>query len=279
MSEQWLLRVEQLEKHFGPGCPVCRQLTGPTTGRSRCPRCGTVWACVDVNLQLHAGEVLGIVGESGSGKSTLLQMIYLALRPDGGHIWYRESDGQLRDLTTLNRYEARLFQNTHLGIVYQRPELGLNMRFSVGGNVAEKLLLAEWRHFGRIRVRTSELMNKTELLPERIDDEPTTFSGGMLQRVQIARALASHPTILLLDEVTSGLDVSVQARVLDLLRRIQWTDRITMLLVSHDLGVVRQLARRTIVMKNGHIVEAGLTDQILEDPQHPYTQLLVSSAL
>jgi len=141
------------------------------------------------------------------------------------------------------------------------------------------LLLAEWRHFGRIRVRTSELMNKTELLPERIDDEPTTFSGGMLQRVQIARALASHPTILLLDEVTSGLDVSVQARVLDLLRRIQWTDRITMLLVSHDLGVVRQLARRTIVMKNGHIVEAGLTDQILEDPQHPYTQLLVSSAL
>jgi ABC-type phosphonate transport system, ATPase component len=149
-----------------------------------------------VNLQLHAGEFLGIVGESGSGKSTLLQMIYLALRPDSGHIWYRESDGQPRDLTTLNRYEARLFQNTHLGIVYQRPELGLNMRFSVGGNVAEKLLLAEWRHFGRIRVRTSELMNKTELLPERIDDEPTTFSGGMLQRVQIARALgqpSNHP--------------------------------------------------------------------------------------
>ncbi len=279
MSEQWLLRVEQLEKHFGPTCPACAQLTGPATGRSRCPRCGTVWACVDVNLELHAGEVLGIVGESGSGKSTLLQMIYLALRPDRGRIWYRESDGQPCDLTTLNRYEARLFQNTRLGIVYQRPELGLNMRFSVGGNVAEKLLLAEWRHFGRIRVRTAELMNKTELPPERIDDEPTTFSGGMLQRVQIARALASHPTILLLDEVTSGLDVSVQARVLDLLRRIQWEDRITMLLVSHDLGVVRQLARRTIVMKNGHIVESGLTDQILEDPQHPYTQLLVSSAL
>ncbi|WP_028456928.1 ABC transporter ATP-binding protein [Chloroflexus sp. Y-396-1] len=279
MSEQWLLRVEQLEKHFGPTCPACTQLTGPATGQSRCPRCGTVWACVDVNLELHAGEVLGIVGESGSGKSTLLQMIYLALRPDSGHIWYRESDGQLRDLTILNRYEARLFQNTRLGIVYQRPELGLNMRFSVGGNVAEKLLLAEWRHFGRIRVRTTELMNKTELPPERIDDEPTTFSGGMLQRVQIARALASHPTILLLDEVTSGLDVSVQARVLDLLRWIQWEDRITMLLVSHDLGVVRQLARHTIVMKNGHIVESGLTDQILEDPQHPYTQLLVSSAL
>jgi ABC-type dipeptide/oligopeptide/nickel transport system, ATPase component len=106
-----------------------------------------------------------------------------------------------------------------------------------------------------------------------------TNSSSVPQRVQIAKALAIHPTLLLLDEITSGLDVSVQARVLDLLRRIQWEDRMTMLLVSHDLGVVRQLARRTIVMKNGAIVESGLTDQILEDPQHPYTQLLVSSAL
>lgn len=278
-NENWLLRIEHLTKHFGPACPACRRLTGPDAGRSRCPRCGTVWACVDVNVQLAAGEVLGIVGESGSGKSTLLQMIHLAVRPDSGRIWYRDDGETPRDLLALDRYEARLFRNTRLGIVYQRPELGLNMRFSVGGNVAEKLLLAEWRHFGRIRMRTAELMDKTELPPERIDDEPATFSGGMLQRVQIAKALASRPALLLLDEITSGLDVSVQARVLDLLRRIQWEDGITMLLVSHDLGVVRQLARRTIVMKNGHIVEAGLTDQILEDPQHPYTQLLVSSAL
>ncbi len=278
-SENWLLRVEHLHKHFGPTCPDCHRLTGPAHGRSRCPRCGTVWACVDVNIQLDAGEVLGIVGESGSGKSTLLQMIYLAMRPDRGHIWYRAEGELARDLAALNRYEARLFHNSQIGIVYQRPELGLNMRFSIGGNVAEKLLLAEWRHFGKIRERATELMVKTELPPERIDDEPVTFSGGMLQRVQIAKALASRPGLLLLDEITSGLDVSVQARVLDLLRRIQWEDRITMLLVSHDLGVVRQLARRTIVMKNGHIVEAGLTDQILEDPQHPYTQLLVSSAL
>jgi putative phosphonate transport system ATP-binding protein len=153
------------------------------------------------------------------------------------------------------------------------------MRFTVGGNVAEKLLLANWRHVGNIRARIRELMEQTELPPERIDDDPHTFSGGMLQRVQIAKALSSSPSLLLLDEVTSGLDLSVQARVLDLIRRIQWEQQMTMLLVSHDLGVIKQLARRTIVMKNGHIVESGLTDQILEDPQHPYTQLLVSSAL
>jgi putative phosphonate transport system ATP-binding protein len=153
------------------------------------------------------------------------------------------------------------------------------MRFTVGGNVAEKLLLADWRNVAHIRARTSELMRLTELPVERIDDDPQQFSGGMLQRVQIAKALSSNPAVLLLDEVTSGLDLSVQARVLDLLKHIRWELQMTMLLVSHDLGVIKQLAGRTIVMKSGRIVESGLTDQILEDPQHPYTQLLVSSAL
>src|SRR6266480_2101703 len=122
-------------------------------------------------------------------------------------------------------------------------------------------------------------MRQTELPTERIDDDPHMFSGGMLQRVQISKALSSKPAILLLDEVTTGLDLSVQARVLDLIRQIQWELKMTMLLVSHDLGVIKQLASKTMVMKNGAIVESGLTDQILEDPQHPYTQLLVSSAL
>jgi putative phosphonate transport system ATP-binding protein len=153
------------------------------------------------------------------------------------------------------------------------------MSFSVGGNVAEKLLLAGWRNVGQIRNRASQLMRLTELPLERIDDDPRTFSGGMLQRVQISKALSSNPSVLMLDEVTSGLDLSVQARVLDLIKHIQWELQITMLVVSHDLGVIKQLASRTMVMKNGRVVERGLTDQILEDPQHPYTQLLVSSAL
>lgn len=277
-----VLQVEHLSKQYGPGCPQCAEYTGPQYSSSQCPICDTVHACVDANFTLHQGEVLGIVGESGSGKSTLLQMINLATAPNSGHIWYREprdTDAQPVDLVTMNAFAKRTFRDDRLGIVYQRPELGLNMRFTVGGNVAEKLLLANWRHVGNIRERIRELMRQTELPPERIDDEPHTFSGGMLQRVQIAKALSSSPSLLLLDEVTSGLDLSVQARVLDLIRRIQWEHRMTMLLVSHDLGVIKQLARRTIVMKNGHIVESGLTDQILEDPQHPYTQLLVSSAL
>jgi putative phosphonate transport system ATP-binding protein len=153
------------------------------------------------------------------------------------------------------------------------------MKFTVGGNVAEKLLLANWRNVGRIRERTTELMKLTELPTERIDDDPHMFSGGMLQRVQISKALSSNPAVLLLDEVTTGLDLSVQARVLDLIKQIRWELQMTMLLVSHDLGVIKQLAERTIVMKSGRVVEIGLTDQILEDPQHPYTQLLVSSAL
>jgi putative phosphonate transport system ATP-binding protein len=282
--ETWILKATNLTKRYGPGCSYCSVLAVPALG-NRCPVCGTVTACAKIDFTLKQGEVLGIVGESGSGKSTLMQIVNLSLAADDGEIWYRERDehggfqAEPVNLLTLDKYARRVFRNQRLGIVYQRPELGLNMSFSVGGNVAEKLLLANWRNVGQIRARTAELMQLTELPPGRIDDDPYTFSGGMLQRVQISKALSSNPAVLLLDEVTSGLDLSVQARVLDLIKRLQWELKMTMMLVSHDLGVIKQLASRTIVMKNGWVVESGLTDQILEDPQHPYTQLLVSSAL
>jgi putative phosphonate transport system ATP-binding protein len=282
--EAWRLKVTNLTKRYGLGCSYCAVLTGSEQS-NRCAVCGTVTACAKINFVLKQGEVLGIVGESGSGKSTLMQIVNLSLPADDGEVWYRERNehGHFQEgavnLLKLDKYTRRAFRNQRLGIVYQRPELGLNMKFSIGGNVAEKLLLANWRNVGRIRERTAELMQMTELPPERIDDNPHTFSGGMLQRVQIAKALSSNPVVLLLDEVTSGLDLSVQARILDLIKCLQWELKMTMLLVSHDLGVIKQLASRTMVMKNGWVVESGLTDQILEDPQHPYTQLLVSSAL
>lgn len=286
-TRRWIVKGNNLTKRYGPGCAYCTHRTH-LTNRSdpdesnHCPVCGTVTACSHINFALAKGEILGIVGESGSGKSTLMQIVNLVLPVDSGELWWNEGEGddtQAIDLLALDKFARRAFRNERLGKVYQRPELGLNMDFSVGGNVAEKLLLAGWRNVGQIRRRASQLMHMTELPPERIDDNPHTFSGGMLQRVQISKSLSSNPAVLLLDEVTSGLDVSVQARVLDLIKHIQWELQITILLVSHDLGVIKQLANRTMVMKNGWVVEQGLTDQILEDPQHPYTQLLVSSAL
>jgi putative phosphonate transport system ATP-binding protein len=132
---------------------------------------------------------------------------------------------------------------------------------------------------GSIRERAADLLQKVEIPLSRMDEPPKNFSGGMQQRVQISKALANNPPLLLLDEVTTGLDLSVQAKVLDLIRNIQRELQVAMIVVSHDLGVIRMLADRTMVLRQGLIVEHGLTDQILEDPQHPYTQLLVHSLL
>lgn len=164
-------------------------------------------------------------------------------------------------------------------MVYQNPHSGLNFQVSAGGNIAERLLMSEILNYGVIRDRARTLLGRTEVLPERMDELPSNFSGGMQQRVQIARALATDPPLLFLDEVTTGLDLSIQAKILDLILEIQQQLRVAMIVVTHDLGVIRLLTSRTLVMKYGQVVETGLTDQVLEDPQHAYTQQLVSSAL
>ncbi len=286
---QPIISAHHITKSFGPGCMQCLQLTGASHGTNVCPRCRTVVACHDVGFDLYPGEVLGIVGESGSGKSTLLKVLYFDIEPDEGQMFLTangrcssdrccDRDGN-RNCFTLSSFQKRQLRNTVLGIVYQHPHEGLRMNISAGGNIAERLLMDAWRHVGNIRERAGQLLDKTEVPLNRMDDPPRFFSGGMQQRVQISKALCNYPELLLLDEVTTGLDVSVQARVLDLLRSLQAEFNLSTIVVSHDLGVIRLLTTRTLVMKNGQIVEAGLTDQVLEDPQHPYTQLLVSSAL
>jgi phosphonate C-P lyase system protein PhnK len=255
----------------GPGCAACRS---GGAGTARCAGCGTVWACRDVSFDVEAGEVLGIVGESGSGKSTVLACANLDLVPTAGRVLLRGED-----VTGVAGVARRRLRAEALGIVYQSPQQGLQMDVTAGGNVAERMLGAGWRVYGPVRERALELHVGTELPADRLDTPVGLFSGGMRQRVQLARALATAPPVLLLDEPTSGLDVSVQARILDLVRRLQRATGVAMVIVSHDLAVIRMLADQLLVMRHGRVVERGLTDQVLGDPRHPYSQLLVSAQL
>jgi putative phosphonate transport system ATP-binding protein len=240
---------------------------------------GEVEAVVDVDVTVYPGEVLGIVGESGSGKSTLLRMMNLEETPDAGsyHLSLPQHDN--RNLFTLDRFERRMLRARHIGIVYQNPHLGLLMGHTSSGNVAERLLIAGNRNFAELRARAKQSLQASEFPLERMDARPRELSGGMQQRVQLAKAIALEPAVLLLDEPTTGLDVSVQALVLDTLKRLQQERAITMVLVSHDLGVIRTMADRVMVMRRGQVVEQGLADQIFQDPQHEYTQQLVHAKL
>lgn len=240
---------------------------------------GRILALEDVSLTVYPGEVLGIVGESGSGKSTLLRLLNLQEFADAGEYFLEIPELAQKNLFSLDRFMIRQVRIRHIGIVYQNPHQGLRMKHTSSGNVAERLILAGERSFSRLRSAARESLEASEFPIVRMDDPPAKLSGGMQQRVQLAKAIALRPTLMLLDEPTTGLDVSVQAVVIDTLKRLQRALGVTMLIVSHDLGVIRTLADRVMVMKNGGVVEQGLTDQILEDPQHPYTQQLVHARL
>ena len=235
--------------------------------------------CRDVSFDLWPGEVLGVVGESGSGKTTLLKCLSAQLAPTAGRVEYRRRAGQLQDIATLTEAQRRILLRTDWGFVHQNPRDGLRMGVSAGANVGERLMAVGVRHYGRIRDQVADWLGRVEMDLDRVDDLPAAFSGGMQQRVQIARNLVSGPRLVFLDEPTGGLDVSVQARLLDLLRRLVTDLGLAAIIVTHDLAVVRLLAHRLMVMRAGDVVEHGLTDQVLDDPQHPYTQLLVSSVL
>jgi putative phosphonate transport system ATP-binding protein len=254
--EQPLLRVEQLTRYYG---------ARP--------------ACVDVSFDLWPGEVMGVVGESGSGKTTLLNCLSARLKPDGGQILYNTRHQGMVDIYGMSEAERRLLMRTDWGLVHQNPRDGLRLRVSAGANIGERLMAVGARHYGNIRQEATDWLSRVEIDTARIDDQPRSFSGGMQQRLQIARNLVTKPRIVFMDEPTGGLDVSVQARLLDLLRELVSQLDLSVVVVTHDLAVVRLLAHRLMVMRQGQVVETGLTDQVLDDPQHPYTQLLVSSVL
>ena len=231
-------------------------------------------ACEDVSFDVRPGEVLGIVGESGSGKSSVLRCLYLDATPDAGSVCLAGEE-----LTRVDAARRRWLRSFAIGMVYQDAANGLDFNISAGGNIAERLLAADWRHVGAIRARGTELLRRVEVAVDRLDDRAAEFSGGMRQRLQLARAMANEPPLLLLDEPTSSLDVHVQAAILDLVKELQAQTGVAMVVVSHDLGVIRLLAHRTLVMYRGRVVESGITEQVLEDPQDAYTQLLVASSL
>jgi putative phosphonate transport system ATP-binding protein len=240
---------------------------------------GHVLGCRDVSFEMRAGEILGIVGESGSGKTTLLNCVSGKLAPSSGSIEFDTSRFGLTNVYALSEPDRRRMQREDWGFVHQNPRDGLRMRVSGGANVAEPLMNLGARHYGRMRQATIEWLERVELDTARIDDRPANFSGGMQQRIQVARNLIHRPRLVFMDEPTGGLDVSVQARLLDLLRELVRDLRLAVIIVTHDLAVARLMADRLMVMKGGLVVETGLTDQVLDDPQHPYTQTLVSSVL
>ena len=235
--------------------------------------------CADVSFDLWPGEVMGIVGESGSGKSTLLNCLAGHLPPDAGQVVFDTRTDGPRDTVTMSEPERRMLGRTDWAFVHQHARDGLRMGVSAGGNVGERLMAVGARHYGDIRTKAVDWLGRVEIAAERVDDTPRQFSGGMQQRLQIARNLVTGPRLVFMDEPTGGLDVSVQARLLDLLRGLVRQMGPSAIIVTHDLAVVRLLADRLMVMKDGHVVETGLTDQVLDDPQHAYTQLLVSSVL
>ncbi|MDQ2138780.1 phosphonate C-P lyase system protein PhnK [Alcaligenaceae bacterium A4P071] len=238
-----------------------------------------VHGCRDIDFDLFPGEVLCVVGESGSGKSTLLQAVSYQVAPKLGSVWYDTRDAGFTDLAQLTAAERRMLARTDWGFVRQNARDGLRMQVSAGANIAERLMAIGDRHYGDLRAVAGEWLSKMEIDADRLDDTPQQFSGGMQQRLQIARNLVTKPRMVFMDEPTASLDVSVQARLLDLLRQLVTDLNLAAIVVTHDLAVARLLAHRTVVMRGGYIVESGLTDQILDDPQHAYTQLLVSSIL
>mgnify|MGYP000005344229 CR=1 FL=1 len=228
----------------------------------------------DVSFDLWPGEVLGIVGESGSGKTTLLKSISARLTPQQGEIHYEN-----RSLYAMSEADRRRLLRTEWGVVHQHPLDGLRRQVSAGGNIGERLMATGARHYGDIRATAQKWLEEVEIPANRIDDLPTTFSGGMQQRLQIARNLVTHPKLVFMDEPTGGLDVSVQAEILNLLAELQREAKLTYLMVTHDLGVIAHLCQKVAVMQYGKILETLTVDALVSgQAQTAYTQMLVNAS-
>ncbi len=254
-----LLEVRNLVKYFPVG--------GGLLGKGE----KVVKAVDGVNFTVGAGETLALVGESGCGKSTTGRCVLRLVEPTAGEICF---DGQ--DVLAISSRELRRLRQ-RMQIIFQDPFSSLNPRMTVGQAIAEPLIVHRALPKAQIRRRVAELLEMVGLRAEHARRYPHEFSGGQRQRIVIARALALSPKLIIADEPTSALDVSVQAQIVQLMMELQKQLGVAYLFISHNLGVVRQIAHRTAVMYLGRIVEIGPTKDLFDHPQHPYTQALLSA--
>jgi oligopeptide/dipeptide ABC transporter ATP-binding protein len=232
---------------------------------------GMVRAVDDVSFGIKTGETVGLVGESGCGKSTIGRTILKLVEPSGGKLFFEG-----RDIFEIDHSQRRALRR-EMGIVFQNPYSSLNPRMKVLQIVGEPLKTHARINGARLRQKVLELLAQVGLKPEQLNRFPHQFSGGQRQRIAIARSLALDPKFLIFDEPTSALDVSVQAQILNLIRKLQRSKNLTYLFITHDLLVVKYIADRILVMYLGKLVESGPVEPVFEKPLHPYTQALLSA--
>jgi oligopeptide/dipeptide ABC transporter ATP-binding protein len=266
MASEPLLQVENLRTYFRTDAGVARAVDG-------------------VSFHVNPGETLGIVGESGSGKSvTSLSIMRLIPRPPGeiqagSRILFRGSDDAVEDLATESEHRMRHIRGNDIAMIFQEPMSSLNPVFKVGDQIMESLRLHQGLSRGEARERAIQMLRLVGIpIPEqRVDEYPHQLSGGMRQRVMIAIALACDPKLLIADEPTTALDVTIQAQILELLNRLQDELSMSIILITHDLGVVAETCDRVVVMYAGQVFEEGSVEDVFHDPQNPYTEGLLRS--
>ncbi len=241
---------------------------------------GTARAVDGVSFEVHPGETVGIVGESGCGKTvTSLSIMGLIPRPPGRIVEGSSIRFRGRELTDLGEGELRRIRGNEIAMIFQEPMTSLNPVYTVGDQIREALRLH--RKMGRAEARAAGVAALREVgIPEpeqRFDEYPHQLSGGMRQRVMIAMALSCEPDLLIADEPTTALDVTIQAQILDILAELRVRRGMAILLITHDLGVVAEVCDRVLVMYAGQVVESGTVEEIFRDPRHPYTRGLLDS--
>lgn len=240
---------------------------------------GMVRAVDGVDVTVHRGETVGIVGESGCGKTVTAMTVMKLIAMPPGKIVEGQIIWQGRDLVPLDAEEMRKIRSKEIGIIFQEPMTSLNPVYTVGSQIAETVRLHEGLSRRDAKDRAIEMLRLVNIpTPERrVDDYPHQFSGGMRQRVMIAMALSCNPKLLIADEPTTALDVTIQAQILDLLSEMRERLGMAIMMITHDMGVVAETTHRVVVMYAGRVVEEATAEQLFGDPKHPYTQGLIRS--